>query len=73
MESNSCTGIYPGDYNVFQCSGIPDSGNNMVCSNQCCYFNQHDRKNVCLAPPAIGLVESEYEKICAMASRDLFK
>ena len=23
MEPNSCTGIYPGDFNVFRCSGIP--------------------------------------------------
>lgn len=73
MTTTECTGIHPGDYDLFNCSDISDPTGQMNCSNQYCYFHSEQRRNVCLAPPAIGLVDSEYDKACAAATRDLFQ
>lgn len=73
MASTECTGVSAGNYDLFKCSGIPDTSGQMSCSNQCCYFHSESRKNVCLAPTAIGLIDSEYDQTCAAASRNLFK
>ena len=73
MASTECAGVSAGNYDLFKCSGISDPSGQMSCSNQCCYFHSEYKKNVCLAPSAIGLVNSEYDQTCAAASRNLFK
>lgn len=73
MRSTQCTGISAGNYDLYKCSGVADPGGSMVCANQCCYYNSEMNRSVCLAPPAIGLVNSEYDKACAFASRDIFQ
>lgn len=73
MNGTDCTGITQGDFSLYKCSGVADPTNSMYCSNQCCYFHPYERKNVCLAPPAIGLVNEEYSGVCAKASRNLYQ